>query len=86
MSVLWSACSAKRAGSWPTAGFFVLTLEKNHEPGVNLGLNGRYAHSEDYVRDVSEEHGFAVLAVRDVQVRREMKQPVPSLAVALRAV
>ncbi len=67
-------------------GLFVLTLEKNHEPGVNLGLNGRYAHSEDYVRDVSEEHGFAVLAVRDVQVRREMKQPVPSLAVALRAV
>ncbi len=67
-------------------GLFVLTLEKSLEPGVNLGLNGRYAHSEDYVRDVAEEHGFAVLAVRDVQVRREMTHPVPSLAVALRAV
>ncbi len=77
-------CEARRVLA--TGGLFVLTLEKSREPGVNLGLNGRYAHSEDYIRDVSEEHGFAVLAVREVQVRREMKKPVPSLAVALRAV
>ena len=76
-----------RAAMQPN-GLFMFSVEELDagaapERGWRLGCQGRYAHSEAYVRAVATATGFRLLTVRRESVRHEAGAPVPGLLVVL---
>jgi predicted TPR repeat methyltransferase len=65
--------------------FSVEELEAGAEagPGWRLGCQGRYAHTETYVRTLAAASGFHVRELRRETVRHEAGAPVPGLLVVL---
>ncbi|MHB1099632.1 MAG: methyltransferase domain-containing protein, partial [Burkholderiales bacterium] len=61
-------------------GQFVFTTEKlapdSGEKSYELGITGRYRHSEDYVARLLEEAGFEPPFARNAAIRKESGQPV----------
>jgi predicted TPR repeat methyltransferase len=70
-------------------GYLVFTVEKATVegapgPGYVLGLHGRYAHGDTYVRDTLSAAGLRVERLLDDVLRLEMKQNVNGLVVVAR--
>ena len=65
-------------------GIFCLSVESSKEAGFALQLNGRYAHSREYLVAIAETCGFAIEAIEACVLRREMQNDVPGLVAALR--
>jgi len=77
----------------PPHGLFVFSAEEMYqdnamaaERGWVLGRQGRYAHSQDYLRRAAAEAGFHVRELRRETVRYEAAAPVPGLLVVLERV
>jgi predicted TPR repeat methyltransferase len=71
-------------------GLFVCSVEEL-EPNVDargwrLGRQGRYAHTQDYLRQAAAGAGFHVRALRREAVRYEAGAPVPGLLAVLERV
>jgi predicted TPR repeat methyltransferase len=70
-------------------GLFAFTVERDAAggatPGYKLGLHGRYAHAEAYLRELCRDAGFAILAFDTVVLRHEQDAPVAGFALVLRA-
>lgn len=79
--VIEGAAYALRPG-----GRFVFTLERfeSDEADCVLNVHGRYAHTEDYVRDVLVEAGFAIERFDAIEPRMELGAPVSGWLVAAR--
>ena len=65
-------------------GFFFFTSEAKEGAGFELGPKRRWRHSESYLRQVAERHGFAVAGLMSCSPRTEANVPVAGYAVALR--
>lgn len=69
-------------------GLFVFSLEElestlGAERGWQLGCQGRYAHTEPYVRQLAAAAGFAVRDLKREPLRWEAGAPVPGLLAVL---
>ena len=64
-------------------GTFLFTVEKA-EAGFELGPKRRWRHSESYLRDLAQNHGYEVAGFLAASPRTEAGQPVEGFAVALR--
>lgn len=64
-------------------GTFLFTVEKA-EAGFELGPKRRWRHSESYLRDLAQQHGFEVAGFLAASPRTEAGLPVEGFAVALR--
>ncbi|MGE4242274.1 tetratricopeptide repeat protein [Ramlibacter sp.] len=64
----------------PAGGMFCFSLEES-EGGEALQLrqSRRYAHSENYVRELAARTGFEVRALERAPVREEQRVPIPGL-------
>jgi len=81
---------AAAAGALHRSGLLVFTLEVAAEEsgaaGHQLQVNGRYRHSEAYLRDCLAGSGFEILALETVCLRMEAGEPVLGhLATAIKA-
>lgn len=76
-----------RAGARALApgGLFALSVERldADEPRYRQARTGRYAHSRAFVEATASAAGLAVIALREVDVRKEGGKPVPGLLFAL---
>lgn len=76
-----AAATALRPG-----GHFVFTLEETADaaawPQFRLNPHGRYSHTEAYARQMLEQAGLTVVALRHDVLRTELSAPVAGLAVA----
>lgn len=74
--VLEAAHGALRSG-----GLLIFTveeaLERDARSGYRLHAHGRYSHSLRYLRRVTREAGFGVLAIESANLRMERGKPVP---------
>ncbi len=70
----------------PTGGVFCFSAEETHSnhSGFELLPSLRYAHSENYLRQLAEQTGFDWVALRREPVREDQKQAVDGLFVYLR--
>lgn len=70
-------------GALRTGGLLVFTveeaLERDARSGYRLQAHGRYSHSLTYLRRVTREAGFGVLAIESATLRMERGKPVPGL-------
>jgi predicted TPR repeat methyltransferase len=74
-------------GSLRDAGWLVFTLEAlapNETDDYRLEVHGRYAHSEDYVREALAAANFHVDALMPDTFRKERDQDVPGFLVVAR--
>ncbi|HVL76450.1 MAG TPA: tetratricopeptide repeat protein [Noviherbaspirillum sp.] len=66
-------------------GCFAFTVEEPVEDGgMQLLPSLRYAHSEQYVRDLAQRNGFEVDAMSRAPIRHDQERPVGGLYVYLR--
>lgn len=82
--VMAAARKALRPG-----GVIVATVEALADDAVDhlLQINGRYAHSQAYIRGLVEQNGFELAAMRSEVLRREERKDVPGwLFVAIKPV
>lgn len=78
------AFSAAATGALRSDGFLVFTVEalaEGVEDDFRLAVNGRYAHSERYVRACLEATGLTIDDCRRVHLRNENMEPVIGLLV-----
>jgi predicted TPR repeat methyltransferase len=78
------------AGVLAPGGMFAFTVETrediDHDPGVRLQENLRYAHSAQHVRTAIAAAGLKLMHLAEVSTRNETGMPVPGLlAVAAKA-
>jgi len=73
--------AAQRALS--TGGFFLFTIERKNGEGFELGPKRRWRHSENYLRQQAQAHGFDVTGLMECVPRHEAGQPVAGFAAAL---
>jgi predicted TPR repeat methyltransferase len=66
--------------------FTVESLEPTASEGHRLEAHGRYAHSEQYLRDALAAAGFAVTGFEAATLREESGEPVNGFVVAARGV
>jgi predicted TPR repeat methyltransferase len=64
-------------------GYFLFTTEAMDGEGFELGPKRRWRHSEAYLRQEAERHGFSVAGLVAASPRSEANQPVAGFAVAL---
>jgi predicted TPR repeat methyltransferase len=74
---------AAAATTLKAGGTFLFTVEKA-ETGFELGPKRRWRHSESYLRDLAQNHGYEVAGFLAASPRTEAGQPVEGFAVALR--
>jgi predicted TPR repeat methyltransferase len=74
---------AAAATALKPGGTFLFTVEKA-ETGFELGPKRRWRHSESYLRDLAQNHGYEVAGFLAASPRTEAGQPVEGFAVALR--
>ncbi len=72
----------------PPHGLFMFSVEELQDGahagrGWRLGCQGRYAHTEAYVRELVAASGFHLLELRREAIRQEAGAPVPGLLVVL---
>jgi len=70
-------------------GLFIFTVElqaDNATSAFSLQANGRYCHSERYIRDSLETAEFKVLSTDKVTLRTERGKPVPGVLVVAECV
>ena len=72
------------AGALKADGFFLFTVEAKEGEGFELGSKRRWSHSERYLRDMAERHGFDVAGLLTCVPRMEANAAVNGFAVALR--
>ncbi len=65
-------------------GLFAFTAQAAQGHGFALGVDSRYAHSEEYLRTVADESGFAVLSLASVSTRHDRGLDVPGFVAVLR--
>ena len=65
-------------------GYFLFTVETKDGEGFELGPKRRWRHSERYLRDMAERHGFEVAGLLTCVPRMEAHAAVNGFAVALR--
>jgi predicted TPR repeat methyltransferase len=74
-----------------SGGLFAFSAEaaeavgRSAPEGYRLGLMGRYAHREDYLRGLAEQNGFHVELLRKTRIRFEHRQPVEGWLTVWRA-
>jgi predicted TPR repeat methyltransferase len=66
-------------------GLWLFTTEKSEGPDFGLGAKRRYRHSETYLREIADSHGFDVASLIECVTRYEAGVAVPSWGAALRA-
>ena len=75
-------------GSLRPGGWFVFTLEhavnEDLPAGYHLTADGRYVHTEQYVRSVLDQAGYEAIAIEKGNLRREGDAYVAGLVVAAR--
>jgi len=76
--VFRAAADALRFG-----GAFLFTVERKDGEGFELGPKRRWRHSENYLREQSEDAGFVVTGFLECHPRNEAGTPVEGYAVAL---
>ena len=64
-------------------GYFLFTTEAKEGEGFELGPKRRWRHSEAYLREQADRHGFSVAGLVAASPRTEANQPVAGFAVAL---
>lgn len=64
-------------------GRFLFTIEQKVGEGFELGPKRRWRHSEHYLRQQAEAHGFDVTGLMECVPRHEAGEPVLGFAVAL---
>jgi predicted TPR repeat methyltransferase len=67
-------------------GLFAFTVQAGQGHGFVLGVDARYAHSEEYLRTVADDSGFALVSLAKVSTRQERGLDVPGFAILLRRV
>lgn len=60
-------------------GLFALTVQSHAGEAVRLGEDGRYAHSETYLRGLATEAGLAVVLCEAASTRQDRGEDVPGL-------
>jgi len=66
------------------SGAFAFTVERSEEDAVVLLPSGRFAHSEDHLRQTAKAAGLQVALLEPTTTRREKDLPVPGLLCILR--
>jgi predicted TPR repeat methyltransferase len=81
--VLAAASKALTAGGAIAASLEVLndSADGEAESGFRLNANGRYSHSERYIRRALAEAGFQLLSLRQDVLRNEFAAPVQGFLV-----
>jgi len=69
--------------SLPAGGIFLFTIERKDGDGFELGPKRRWRHSENYLRQQAQTHGFDVTGLMECVPRHEAGQPVAGFAAAL---
>lgn len=64
-------------------GLFALTVQAHAGEAVRLGEDGRYAHSETYLREIAMASGLAVVLREAVSTRQDRGKDVPGLLVVM---
>src|SRR6185312_5840841 len=64
-------------------GSFLFTVERKEGEGFELGPKRRWRHSEHYLRQQADLHGFDVVGLLECAPRHEAGRPVEGFAVAL---
>lgn len=79
--VFVAAARSLRPGGW-----LMMTLEQaaTNEGTYKLQPQGRYCHTEQYVRHSLRDAGFTVIALKAADLRMEAKQPVHAMVVSAR--
>jgi len=62
---------------------FAFSTELETEADFVLRPSGRYAHSQQYLRSVSDEHGFSVMTMRTENLRKQKGEWIPGDLVVL---
>jgi len=62
-------------------GRFACTLQRAPTGTYCVGSDLRYAHGEDYVREIARGAGLAIRLMEQVPIRTEAGEPVPGLVV-----
>lgn len=66
-------------------GYFAFTLQRAPAGTYRIGPDLRYAHGEDYVKDVARESALEIVLFEQATTRVEAGTPVPGLLVVARA-
>jgi len=80
--VMRAASEASKAG-----GLFIFSLESHDEGDTAdfaLTSSGRYSHSEQWVKNLAADFGFAIEEMENLVVRTERGKPVSGVLVVLR--
>jgi predicted TPR repeat methyltransferase len=64
--------------------YLVFSVESTEEDGFVLQRNGRYAHSDGYIRKLARENGFDVVEMESAQLRKEEEAWVQGRIVILK--
>ncbi len=78
--VLAAVARVLRPGGWVA---FTVQSPPDGGPGVVLGADGRYAHSDAHLRDAAGAAGLALRVLEPAAVRHEGGRPVPGRVIAL---
>lgn len=62
--------------SLKSGGYFVFSTEKTLEKDFFLQTNIRYAHNKNYIKTLSSDYGFDIVAVNNSILRRQQQKPV----------
>ena len=73
-----AVCSHARDGA-----LFTFSTELETETDYVLRPSGRYAHSQQYLRSVSDRHGFSVITMRTENLRKQKEVWIPGDLVVL---
>jgi predicted TPR repeat methyltransferase len=74
-----SALGALRPG-----GLFVFSIESSTAERYQLQPNRRYGHSRGYIDRLATMYGWETVAMEDIAIREEKRQPVPGFLAVLR--
>ncbi len=64
-------------------GLFAFTVQSHGGHGFNLGVDARYAHSEEYLRTVADVSGMPVVSFAKASTRQDRGLDVPGYAMVL---
>jgi len=64
-------------------GYFIFTLYRSHQQDVEIRDNLHFAHSENYIREISQASGFNILDIKSVTHEYEHDQPQAGFVVSL---
>ena len=80
LSVIFKAVSQRLNAN----GYFIFTLYKSNDADIEIRDNMHFAHSEQYVRMISDQSGLSVIDIEPVIHEYEHEQPQPGFIVTLK--